>query len=119
MDGLITFDSLLNNWVNKMNNKQLKTDVDDDVTWSEGIIGFLDVYPGSRPTVTVASWYVLVPIVICVYTVPEEGEERRSGRSHLFFFFPNTSRTVIDGKIAVSSADLLTLPRIKLVTLFF
>ena len=34
MDGLITFDSHLNNQVNKMNNKQLKTDVDDDVTWS-------------------------------------------------------------------------------------
>ena len=34
VDGLVTFDSLLNNRVNKMNNKQLKTDVDDDVTWS-------------------------------------------------------------------------------------
>ena len=34
VDGLITFDSHLNNRVNKMNNKQLKTDVDDDVTWS-------------------------------------------------------------------------------------
>ena len=34
VDVLITFDSHLNNRVNKMNNKQLKTDVDDDVTWS-------------------------------------------------------------------------------------
>ena len=34
VDGLITLDSLLNNRVNKMNNRQLKTDVDDDVTWS-------------------------------------------------------------------------------------
>ena len=34
MDGLITFDSLLNNRMNKVNNKQLKIDVDDDVTWS-------------------------------------------------------------------------------------
>ena len=38
---------------------------------------------------------------MCVYIVPEEGEERRSGRSH---FWPNTNRTVIDGKIVVSSA---------------
>ena len=52
-----------------------------------------------------------------IYIVPEEGEERRSGRSH--FFGPNTNRTVIDGKIVVSSADLLTLMRINLVTLFF
>ena len=121
VDGLITFDSLFNNRVNKMNNKQLKIDVDDDVTWSERMIGFLDVYPGGWPTVTVASWHVLGPIVMCVYIVPEEGEERRSGRSHFFFFFfflPNTNRTVIDGKIVVSSADLLTLPRINLVNLF-
>ena len=68
-----------------MNNKQLKIDVDDVVTWSERIIGFLDVYPGGRPTDTVASWHVLGPIVMCVYIVPEEGEERRSGRSHIFF----------------------------------
>ena len=34
MDGLITFDSVLNNRVNNMNNKQLKTDMDNDVTWS-------------------------------------------------------------------------------------
>ena len=34
VDGLITFDSLLNNRVNNMNNKQLKTEMDDDVTWS-------------------------------------------------------------------------------------
>ena len=34
VDGLILFDSFLNNRVNTMNNKQLKIDVDDDVTWS-------------------------------------------------------------------------------------
>ena len=34
LDGLITLDSLLNNRINNMNNKQLKTDMDDDVTWS-------------------------------------------------------------------------------------
>ena len=46
---------------------------------------FLGRLPGrGRPTVTVASWHVLDPIVMCVYTVPEEGEERRSGRSHFF-----------------------------------
>ena len=70
-----------------MKNKQLKTDVDDDVTWSERIIGFLDVYPGGRPTITFATWHVLGPIVMCVYIVPEEGEERCSGRSIFFFFF--------------------------------
>ena len=40
-----------------------------------------------RPTVTDASWHALGPIVMCVYIVPEEGEERRSGSSHFFFFF--------------------------------
>ena len=48
VEGLITFESLLNNRVNKMNNKQLKTDVDEDVTWSERIIGFLDVCGGGE-----------------------------------------------------------------------
>ena len=84
MDGLITFDSLLDNRVNKMNNKQLKTDVDDDVTGSERIIGFLDVYRGGWPTVTIASWHVLGPMVMCVYIVPEEGAECHSGHSHFY-----------------------------------
>ena len=47
-------------------------------------------------------------IVMCVYIVPEEGEERRSGRS--YFFWPNANRTVIDGKKVVSSTDDGTSP---------
>ena len=34
IDHMWMFLSLLNNRVEKMNNKQLKTNVDDDVTWS-------------------------------------------------------------------------------------
>ena len=62
---------------------------------------------GGQPTDTVASWHVLGPIVMCVYIVPEEGEERRSGRSHIFFSGggANTNWTVIDGKIVASSDD--------------
>ena len=37
---------------------------------------------GGLPTATVASCE-LRPTVMCVYIVPEEGEERRSGHSHL------------------------------------
>ena len=37
---------------------------------------------GGGGTTYCASWYVLGPIVMCVYIVPEEGEERRSGSSH-------------------------------------
>ena len=42
---------------------------------------FFGRFPGG-PTVTVVSWRVLGPIVMCVYTVPEEGE---FGYQYLFF----------------------------------
>ena len=41
-------------------------------------------FTGGRPTVTVASWHLLGPIVICVNIVAEEGEERSSGSYHFF-----------------------------------
>ena len=37
------------------------------------------------PTVTVTSWYVLDPIVLCVYIESEEGSEC-SGSAHFFVF---------------------------------
>ena len=41
-------------------------------------------FTGEGATVTLASWYVLGPIVMCVYIVPKEGEERRSRSSNFF-----------------------------------
>ena len=42
---------------------------------------------------------------MCVYIVPEEGEEvKKNAAPDVLIFWPNT-RTVIDRKIVVSSAD--------------
>ena len=71
--------------------------------WSTGsrterIISFLDVYPWGA---AYCHGCKLACMIRPIVNVREEGEERRSGRSH---FWPNTNRTVIDGKIVVSSA---------------
>ena len=58
---------------------------------TERIIGFLDVYPGGAAYCHGCKLAYIRPIV----NVREEGEERRSGRSH---FWQNTKRTAIDGK---------------------
>ena len=68
--------------------------------WSTGsrterIICFLDVYPGGAA-------YCHGCKLACIRPDSKWGrwKERRSGRSN---FWPNTNRTVIDGKIVVSS----------------
>ena len=74
---------------------------------------FLGRLQGGRPTVTVESWYVLGPIVMRVYIVPEEGEEHRSKSSHFFFW-----QIDLSGFLSHLPISILTLLRIKLVTPF-
>ena len=73
-------------WLNDQQDQgQRELSVSWTFTWEE------------RPTFRVASWHALGPIVnVGLHCAC------RSGRSH---FWPNTNRTVIDGKIVVSSAD--------------